>query len=189
MGIAVPAPVAQPQAQPSSSPAATAELRAWFAAVDTARTGRINCDQLRAALSSSGFDFRAGTAERLVRMFDRDRSSTIEFDEFIKAHGFIRDLAAGFRARDTDGSGVLEGPEVREALAISGFRLTEPTFQITMRKFDHQKRGGLRFDDYIDLSITIGTARNVFAFYDRNKSDLVTFDFNAFFAAQLAAYV
>jgi Ca2+-binding EF-hand superfamily protein len=79
----------------------------------------------------------------------------------------------------------VESNEVRQALFASGYQLQEGTFQIMMKKFDKEQVGGLRFDDYIALPITIGTVRNVFGFYDRQRTGQVTFNFDTFFAAVL----
>ena len=124
-------------------------------------------------------------AERVMRMFDRDRSGGLSFMEFKEAHQFIKSMSDGFKARDRDNSGVLEGHEVRAALQASGYQLQEGTFQIMMKKFDHEQVGGLRFDDYIALSIQLGTVRNVFAFYDRQRQGSVTFNFDTFLTATL----
>jgi Ca2+-binding EF-hand superfamily protein len=160
-------------------------LRGWFDAVDTDRSGRIGSTELQRALSSAGFSFRAGVAEKIVRMFDKDHTGELDFMEFKGAHQFITTMSQAFRARDADRSGTLEGPEVRATLASSGFTLSEPVFQVMMRKFDHEKVGGLRFDDYIELCILLGTCRNVFAYYDRNRTGQVVFVFVAFFASML----
>jgi Ca2+-binding EF-hand superfamily protein len=171
-----PAPVAGGGADP---------LRAWFDAVDTDRSGRIKAAELQRALSSAGFNFRSGVSEKIIRMFDRDHTGELDFMEFKNAHQFVTTMTQAFRTRDADRSGTLEGPEVRATLASSGFTLSEPVFQVMMRKFDHEKVGGLRFDDYIELCILLGTCRNVFAYYDRNRTGQVVFEFDAFFASML----
>lgn len=176
----VPNPGYSQQQQQQSS------LKQWFDAVDADRSGRISYVELQGALSSGGFTFSAATAERLVRMFDKAGDGEISFDEFQALHTFITSMTTGFKARDKDNSGLLDGSEIRAALQQSGYALSEPTFQLMMRKFDRDRRGGLKLDDYIELSIMIGTARNVFGFYDRQRSGYVTFNFDSFFTAALS---
>lgn len=156
------------------------EVERWFDAIDTDHDGSITTVELNAALSSSSQRFSYATTEKLLRMFDKDCSGTITMDEFGELHKFIESMVKGFRQRDTSGDGRLDGNEVRAALSDSGYRLSENTFQAMMRKFDRQKRGSLGLDDYIELSIFISKARNVFSFYDRQRSGQVTFTFDAF---------
>jgi peflin len=56
-----------------------------------------------------------------------------------------------------------------------------------MKKFDKDQIGGLKFDDYIALSVQLGTVRNVFAFYDKQRTGQVTFNFDTFFTAVLTS--
>ena len=156
---------------------------AWFQAVDTDRSGRINVHELSRALSQGGYQFSLGTTEKMIRMFDRDGGGQIEFAEFQQLNGFLQSMSNGFRSRDRDGSGTLEGPEVRAALAASGYQLQEHTFQALMRKFDPERYGGLKFDDYIGMSCLLGTASSIFARHDPNRSGSATFTFDQFIGA------
>jgi Ca2+-binding EF-hand superfamily protein len=176
----------QPQAPPQQS---EEELRAWFKAVDSDNTGDISPANLQQALSTAGFRFRAGTAEKLVKMFDRTGRNAVQFQDFAACHAFIQSMAHGFSQRDADRSGVLDSNEVRAALAASGFRLSEPAHQLIMKKFGRQGGGGVQFDDYIDLSIILGTSAKVFAFYDASKSGLVTFDYSTWLVSVLACLI
>ena len=160
-------------------------VHAMFMHADTDRSGKVNAQELQRALSHGSLQFKMGVVERMMRMFDRDNSGQISFQEFIQLHQFIMQMQNGFRSRDRDNSGVLEGHEVRAALQASGYQLQEGTFQIMMKKYDHEQVGGLKFDDYIELSVQLGTVRNVFAFYDRQRQGSVTFNFDTFLTATL----
>lgn len=155
-------------------------VHTMFRHADRDGSGRITARELTQALSQGGFQFNERVSARMIRMFDRDQSGQISFQEFKQLHDFIIQMQNGFRNRDRDNSGLLEGPEVRAALQASGYTIDEGTFQMLMKKFDHEQAGGLRFDDYIELSVMIGTTRNIFAFYDRQRSGQVTFNFDTF---------
>ncbi|CAD2221025.1 programmed cell death 6 protein-like protein [Angomonas deanei] len=158
----------------------TPELQQWFRAIDTDGDGVIGVPELNAALSTSGQRFSLATTEKLMQMFDKDFSGRVTGNEFAQMHEFIQQMMTGFRKRDTSGDGRLDGNEIRAALRDSGYQFEEDTFQALMRKFDRQRRGSLGFDDYVELSIFISKTRNVFSFYDRQRTGQVTFNFNAF---------
>ena len=176
----------QPQPGYGMPPPQQDPTRAWFEAVDADRSGKINAQELRNALARGQFDFSIGTADKMIRMYDRDNSGSIQYMEFQQLFQFINQMSAGFKQRDRDGSGSLEGPEVRQALAQSGYQLSEPTFQKMMRHFDREKCGGLKLDDYIEVSVLLGTARNIFAFYDRQRTGQVTFTFDTYISSALS---
>jgi Ca2+-binding EF-hand superfamily protein len=184
---------AQPQQQFYAAPAPMgyqqpSPLREWFNAVDQDRSGRISVKELQSALSASGNKFSFATTEKLLNMYDRDKSGQISFDEFAQLHQFITVMATAFRQRDRSGDGSLEGSEVRAALNDSGYQLSEGTFQVMMRKFDRQRKGSLALDDYIELSIFISSVRNTFGFYDKTKTGQVTFSFDMFLAASIMTH-
>jgi peflin len=185
----------QPQAAPSVSGVyspvtdmmnGNPELVQWFRAVDADGSGSISVPELSAALSSAGVPFSLATTEKLLRMYDKDKSGEITFNEFQDLHQFIMSMKNGFRQRDTSGDGRLDGNEVRAALTASGYQLSEQTFQALMRKFDRQRRGSLGFDDYVELSIFISKVRNVFSFYDRQRTGQVTFNFDTYVAGTVS---
>jgi Ca2+-binding EF-hand superfamily protein len=162
----------------SSDPA-----RQMFDAVDKDRSGRIGLNELGQALSSAGFRFRQDLLEDLIKMYDQDKQGNLAFMDFKNLHEFISKCQQGFQARDMDRSGRLEGAEVRAALAQSGYQVTEPVFQLMMKKYDKNREGGLKFDDYMELSIMIGKIRNTFSYYDTSRTGNVTFNFDAFAAS------
>jgi len=163
-------------------------LLQWFQAVDRDRDGRVNVQDLQGALSSAGFQFSFEVAEKMIQMFDRDHFGTIDYNEFAQLHQFISTMQNGFRQRDRTGDGRLDGNEIRMALQDSGYQMAEGTFQTMMKKFDHQRVGSLGFDSYIELSIFIATVRNVFAFYDRQRTGQVTFNFDTFLTANVSVH-
>ncbi|GET86998.1 programmed cell death 6 protein-like protein [Leishmania tarentolae] len=165
---------------PSAQHTNNQELMDWFRAVDADGSGAISVPELNAALSSTGVPFSLATTEKLLRMYDKSHRGEIAFDEFKDLHQFILSMKEGFSKRDCSGDGRLDGNEVRAALVAGGYQLSEQTFQAVMRKFDRQGRGSLGFDDYVELSIFISKVRNVFAFYDRERTGQVTFTFDTF---------
>jgi Ca2+-binding EF-hand superfamily protein len=118
-----------------------------------------------------------------MELYDQDKQQLLAFMDFKNLHTFVTQCKACFVARDTDGSGRLEGNEVRAALASAGYRLSEPSLQTLLKHFDKERAGGLRFDDYVDLSIALSRMRDAFAHYDASCTGSVVFDCNTFCAA------
>lgn len=170
-------------------PPANDPCRAWFDAVDVDRSGYVSPPELTQCLQRAGHNFSVEICAKMIRMFDRDGSGQISFMEFQQLFAFLNGMIAGFRARDRDGSGRLDGGEVRIALQQSGYQLAEPTFQLMMRKFDRAQQGSLDLNGYTELSVALGTARNVFSFYDRSRTGQVTFTFDTFTTASMSMMV
>jgi Ca2+-binding EF-hand superfamily protein len=162
------------------------EFKKRFEEVDSNHDGKISVKELQQALSKGTFEFSASTTQKIMNMFDRDRSGQLSFTEFKQVHDFITKMANAFRVRDKSGDGILSGEEVRAALAESGYVLSDAVFQLLMRKHDQTQRGGLQFDDYIEVSTTISTSRNVFAYYDKAKTNSVNFNYDSFLGAVLS---
>ncbi|EPY30029.1 programmed cell death 6 protein-like protein [Angomonas deanei] len=175
-----------PPSAPPPTSTLTPELQSWFRAIDVDNSGLISIPELNAALSTSGQRFSLATTEKMVKLFDKDFSGQISMDEFAELHRFIQQMMTGFKKRDTSGDGRLDGNEIRAALRDSGYQFEEDTFQALMRKFDRQRRGSLGFDDYVELSIFLSKTRNVFSFYDRQRTGQVTFNFNTYVAGALS---
>jgi Ca2+-binding EF-hand superfamily protein len=52
-------------------------------------------------------------------MFDRDRSGTIDVNEFQVLYNYINQWLATFRTYDRDGSGHIEEPELTQGMVLS----------------------------------------------------------------------
>lgn len=162
------------------------EVLSWFQAVDQNGNGSISVSELNQALSSSGSRFSLATTERLLNRFDNDRDGEISFPEFEALHALIINMKNAFEARNKDKNGRLSGQEVRAALASRGYGLSEETFQALMRKFDRHRRGSLGFDDYVELSFFLNSVRDTFAFYDKDGSGTVAFNFDTFLMSSVS---
>jgi len=86
----------------------------------------------------------------------------------------------GFEMVDKDRSGFLNFQEVHMAVSQSGYFISFPVLQQLMITFDRKKLGQLSLDDYIELSVFLGVARNVFQFNDMYKTGQITLNFEQF---------
>lgn len=96
---------------------------------------------------------RAGSAEEVFALWDKDKNKSISLDEFkagwnnVMAANAITRLQAQFRSHDTDKSGFLEGGEYAALPLIKQAGASAPM----MSAYDGNKDGKLDFKEYTGL--------------------------------------
>ncbi|XP_015910194.1 programmed cell death protein 6 [Parasteatoda tepidariorum] len=73
-----------------------------FRSFDTDRSGNIDRNELKSALTSFGYRLSDTFVDLLVQKFNRDGTMTIKFDDFIQCCVLLQTLTAAFRFHDTD---------------------------------------------------------------------------------------
>ncbi|XP_035213650.1 programmed cell death protein 6-like isoform X2 [Stegodyphus dumicola] len=73
-----------------------------FRSFDTDRSGNIDRNELKSALTTFGYRLSDAFYDLLVQKFDRDGTRTIKFDDFIQCCVLLQSLTAAFRFHDTD---------------------------------------------------------------------------------------
>ncbi|CAF3887784.1 unnamed protein product [Rotaria sp. Silwood2] len=96
-------------------------LKQVFRRVDTDGSGSISSNELQSALSNGTWSpFNPVRYLFYSRMFDRDGSSTIDFQEFRDLWKYVTDWERCFRKYDLDGSGTIDKHELKTALSSFG---------------------------------------------------------------------
>jgi Ca2+-binding EF-hand superfamily protein len=150
-----------------------------FYSIDTNRSGKLNEDQLREALSAiCKFKFSSNAANSVMKMFDKDRTGKLNLDEFKGIYQYVTQLHHVFTQYDKDNSGTLDQQEVYSALITYGFGLDSQSFVAVYNSVDTEKSGKLTFDEYVQLCLFLGTAKNIFMHLDSNRSGQITLNFN-----------
>jgi Ca2+-binding EF-hand superfamily protein len=157
-----------------------AQLKQWFDSIDTDRSGFLTAPELKQCMQKCGYAFSDECCKLMINMFDRDGNGRINFQEFLSLDSYIKQMQGGFRAQDADRSGKLDKAEIQRALASSGYNLTPFTIDILMKKLDRGKLGRLPLDGYIELSVFLGAARNIFQRYDPQNTGRATFPFDEY---------
>jgi Ca2+-binding EF-hand superfamily protein len=152
-----------------------------FQKVDKDRSGAISVDELQQALSNGSWTpFNPETVRLMIGMFDRDRSGTINFQEFGSLWKYVTDWQQTFRNYDKDNSGSIDKNELKTALSSFGYRLSDRFYDILIRKFDRSGRGTVAFDDFIQCCVVIQTLTNSFRHYDTNKNGWISITYEQF---------
>lgn len=155
------------------SPQELAELQRWFTTVDRDRSGTITADELQ-GLAFGGRPLGYSSALKLVKVFDRDYSGSIDFFEYAALHKFITSMQNAFMQADSDRNGVLDPRELVYALQISGFQLTPRAVDSLYRRHDKTMTQGVTFPMFLDLAADVALLKNQFEWLDADRDGFVT---------------
>jgi Ca2+-binding EF-hand superfamily protein len=158
------------------SPQDLANLQAWFSSVDKDRSGSITANEL-GTLNFGGKPLGLATAKKLIKVFDKNYSGSIDFAEYASLHGFLLKMQGAFFAADQDRSGFLDYREIYNALVQAGFQLQMPTVQAICQKYDTSKKG-LSWDQFLQACAHLATARSIFEWNDPQRTGKVTLSYD-----------
>jgi len=179
----------QPNAPPPPAQAPDQNfLMSVFQKVDRDRSGQISAEELGLALSNGTWQpFNPETVRLMIVLFDRDHSGSIGFHEFAGLWKYVTDWQNTFRSFDRDNSGNIDFNELKQALTTFGYRLSDNSVQLFMKKYDRQGRGNIAFDDFIQLCITLQTLTDSFRRYDTNQNGWIQLHYEQFLSLVIAS--
>jgi len=156
-----------------------------FLTVDKDRSGQLSEDELRRALVNGDYTaFDPHTVKMMIRMFDTDRSGTVNFDEFCGLWGFLAAWRGLFDRFDTDRSGNISLREFEDALVAFGYRLSPQFVQLLFSTYarshsrgrgdEHERQKVLSFDLFVQACISLKRMTDVFKKYDSDRDGYIT---------------
>jgi len=149
----------------------------WFYSVDTDRSGSITGQEL-GNIQFNGRAIGPQVGYKLVKVFDRDGSGSIDVREYSILHKFLTLMQNAFMAVDTARQGILAPQAIFTAIQQSGFQVSFPTIQAMARKFDPQNRG-IDFATYLFMVAHLAHARTIFEWNDRQRSGQIHLTYDA----------
>lgn len=152
-------------------------LQAWFSSVDADRSGSITCNEL-AQLQFLGKPLGLETAKKLIKVFDKDYSGHIDFNEFCSLHQFINKMQNAFFSSDADRSGYLDSKEIFGAITSAGFQLSYPTVQAICQKYDTLRNGNITIESFIQICAHLASVRSIFEWNDTTKTGKATLTYD-----------
>ncbi|KFG87566.1 peflin [Metarhizium anisopliae] len=193
-GPAAPRPASQPQsrpphqqnysaAPPTPDPASGSDstLLPLFRAVDKDGTGQLSEKELSAALVNGDWTaFDIQTVRMMIRMFDSDRSGTINFEEFCGLWSFLASWRTLFDRFDVDRSGNISLQEFTDALIAFRYRLSPQFVELLFRTYDKRNEGVMSFDLFVQSCISLKRMTDVFKKYDDDRDGFITLSFEDF---------
>ncbi|OLL23929.1 Programmed cell death protein 6 [Neolecta irregularis DAH-3] len=155
-----------------------AQLLGLFRAVDQDGSGSISEIELRRALVNGDWtEFHPATTRLMIKLFDKDMSGTINFQEFKSLWNYLKQWKELFVRFDKDGSGSIDIYEFSEALRAFGYRLSPEFVNILFHNYDKRGtsivmpgNGAVTFDMFIQSCVTLKTLTEVFKKYDEDRA-------------------
>ncbi|XP_065285794.1 sorcin-like [Dermacentor albipictus] len=125
-----------------------------FVGIDEGDTGLINVNQLHLALLSSITYLRyrvisLKTARMLMTVVDRERTGTINMQQFFLLYRIVFVLWKSFRQYDPNNSGWIKHVDLRAAMACNRLQFTD--YQLNEVLSYDSTRGWISLDHYLQL--------------------------------------
>lgn len=121
------------------------------------RSGRITASELRQALKNGNNSyFSQEICNTLITLFDVDKTTTIDFNEFQQLFGFINQWKSAFEMYDKDNSCSIDEKELEQTFIQMGYRFSSQMIETIMKKFDSpSKKGQISFENFILACVKI----------------------------------
>ncbi|CAD7014686.1 peflin [Ceratitis capitata] len=170
-----------PGAFPPQNAQVSPQAQQWFNMVDRDRSGKINSNELKAALvNGRGENFSDSACKLMISMFDKDASGTIDIYEFEKLYEYINQWLMVFKTYDRDGSGHIDENELTQAFTQMGFRFTPEFINFLVKKSDPREHKEVSVDQFIVLCVQIQRFTEAFRQRDSQQNGIITIGFEDF---------
>jgi Ca2+-binding EF-hand superfamily protein len=127
-------------------------------------------------------------AQKLIKVFDKDRNGRIDFNEYATMHQFITRVRQAFIIADTDRSGRIEAREIYQALAGAGLNFVSfQTILELLHKYD-RTRLGLSWEEFLMLAAHCAHCKSIFEWYSFSLVFLDDFDQRELFFIEYLVY-
>lgn len=173
-----------PQQRPESTDGTQYKLKKIFNGMDKDSDGRLSEEELRGALINGDYTkFNPETVKVMVKMFDRNRNNSIDFEEFVHLWKYLADWRKLFSRFDSDGNDTISLKEFDDAMRAFGYRLTRQFVQNLFSQYSHTSRKRERvisFDMFVQCCISVKRMTEEFKQHDTDRDGYVTLDFETF---------
>lgn len=158
-----------------------AGLMRLFQQVDRDGNRSLTENELRTALVNGDWTpFDPHTLRMMIRMFDTDRSGSVNFEEFCGLWGFLSAWRDLFDRFDRDRSGSISREEFTDALVAFGYRLSNQFVQLLYSTYDRRGDNNMSFDLFVQACISLKRMTDVFKKYDSDRDGYITLSFEEF---------
>lgn len=156
-------------------------LKDIFDKVDRDKSGFISIDELQKALSNGTWKpFNSETVRLMIGMFDKQNTGQISFQDFGALWKYVTEWQNCFKSFDKDNSGNIDKSELQNALRTFGYKLSDSTVEILMKKFNREGKNTILFDDFIHCCVMLNLLTASFSQHDADKDGVITLQYEQF---------
>jgi Ca2+-binding EF-hand superfamily protein len=171
-----------------------------FRAANVSHSSTLTEQELGSALVNGDYtSFHPRTVKMMIKMFDRDGSGTINFDEFVSLWRYLAAWRELFDRFDEDRSGRISLPEFENALVAFGYRHSPKFVAVIFGVFESKtkqmgvspkdpSRNGMSFDLFVQACISLKRMTDVFKRYDEDRDGYITVSFEEFLTGKFFEY-
>ncbi|KAK4871869.1 hypothetical protein RN001_015993 [Aquatica leii] len=171
-------------------PSTNNDVQQWFAAVDKDHSGRINAKELQAALiNGQGDHFSDTCCQLMIGMFDKEKSGTVDVNQFEQLYIYINQWLTVFRNYDRDQSGSIEEEELIQAFQQMGYRFSPAFINQLIKKSDFQNHKRMSVDQFIVVCVQVQRFTEAFRIRDKQMQGSITIGFEEFLSVALEGSV
>jgi len=144
------------------------KIFSYFKMADTNGNGSIDFYELQNALKNDAeSNFRAETVRLMIAMFNTRGDAKILPAEFEKLWNYLIDWRKTFNRFDKDKNQRIDRGELHAALSLMGYKFSSSFINLALAKYDPDKTGAVRFDDFIRLCCILSSLSEQFTVRDK----------------------
>ncbi|OBZ83521.1 Programmed cell death protein 6 [Choanephora cucurbitarum] len=150
-----------------------------FQRMDLDGSGSITVYELQKALINGDWSpFNIETVRMMVSMFDVDNNGTIDFREFRGLWKYVEDWSHCFKRFDYDNSGSIDCYEMKHALKMFGYNVSDGFVKTLVQTFDKHGNGTITFDNFVQACVTLSALTKSFRArdYDNRGSIMISYE-------------
>eukprot|EP01102_Stenamoeba_stenopodia_P000246 TRINITY_DN10217_c0_g1_i1.p1 TRINITY_DN10217_c0_g1~~TRINITY_DN10217_c0_g1_i1.p1 ORF type:complete len:302 (+),score=61.76 TRINITY_DN10217_c0_g1_i1:146-1051(+) len=162
------------------------QLQNWFQSVDIDRAGKISAIPLT-TLQFGGRNLDVNTAQKAIRIFDRDGTRLLSFQDFACLYKFLGCVAISFQKQDVNRTGALDVNSVARAVGEMNLGVSFPNIQAYHKKFAGDISKPLTSAQYMNMVIELALIKSRMELYDPLRQGKCQFTLDAL--AQLSTEI
>ncbi|KAF5095497.1 hypothetical protein DV451_004650 [Geotrichum candidum] len=163
-------------------------LMTIFKNVDRDGNGSLSENELQEALINGDYTkFNPETVKLMIKMFDRNRDNSIDFEEFGYLWRYLAEWRKLFAQFDKNKNDTISFSEFKSALLAFGYTLSDQFVAHLFTQFSHdsgrERQPVISFDMFVQCCILLKQMTEQFKKFDQDRDGIITLQFEEFLGA------